>query len=39
VSALVATGKLEQLRPHLALALDNGVRPVEISEIVAHLAF
>ena len=24
---------------HVALALDNGVKPAEISEIITHLAF
>ena len=39
VSALIATGKTEQLTGHLGRALDNGVKPVEISEVITHLAF
>ena len=39
VSALIATGKAGQLTGHLGRALDNGVKPVEIGEVVTHLAF
>ena len=39
VSALIATGKTEQLTGHLGRALDNGVKPIEISEVITHLAF
>ncbi|MFT4172036.1 MAG: carboxymuconolactone decarboxylase family protein [Rhodocyclaceae bacterium] len=39
VATLVATGKTEQLAAHVGLALDNGVAPGEIGEIVTHLAF
>lgn len=39
VSALIATGKTEQLGAHLGRALDNGVTPAELSGIVTHLAF
>lgn len=39
LSALIANGRAAQLRGHLGRALDNGVTPTEISEIVAHLAF
>lgn len=39
VSALIATGKAEQLEGHLGRALDNGVRPSEVAGIVTHLAF
>lgn len=39
VTTLIATGKAEQLRTHLALALDNGVTPAEIGGLITHLAF
>ena len=39
LSALIANGRAAQLRGHLGRALDNGVTPAEISEVVAHLAF
>lgn len=39
ISALVAGGKVEQLRGHLARALDNGVKPSQISGTLTHLAF
>lgn len=39
VSALIATGKTQQLTGHLNRALDNGVQPTEISGVVTHLAF
>ncbi|RQP25368.1 carboxymuconolactone decarboxylase family protein [Piscinibacter terrae] len=39
VSALVALYRLEQLPFHLHRALDNGVTPDELSELVTHLAF
>lgn len=39
ISALIAGGKVEQLRGHLARALDNGVKPAEISGALTHLAF
>lgn len=39
VSALIATGKTGQLTGHLGRALDNGVKPVEIGEVITHLAF
>jgi len=39
VSALVALYRLEQLPFHLRRALDNGVTPDELSELVTHLAF
>ena len=37
--ALMATGRYEQLRGHLARALTNGVTKEEISELITHLAF
>lgn len=39
VAALIATGKTAQLEGHTGRALDNGVRPIEISGVVTHLAF
>ncbi|MCB9689070.1 MAG: carboxymuconolactone decarboxylase family protein, partial [Alphaproteobacteria bacterium] len=39
VAALTATGRTSQLRYHLALALDNDVTPLELSELVTHVAF
>lgn len=39
VAALIARGQTVELPHYLALALDNGVKPSEISEIITHLAF
>ena len=39
VAALIATNSSEQLRRHLARALDNGVTRGEIGEVITHLAF
>jgi 4-carboxymuconolactone decarboxylase len=39
VAALVARNQTIELSTHLTLALDNGVQPREISEIITHLAF
>jgi 4-carboxymuconolactone decarboxylase len=39
VSALIAMNRPEQLRSHLARALDNGMSKDEISEALTHLAF
>jgi 4-carboxymuconolactone decarboxylase len=39
ISALIAGGKSAQLAGHLGRALDNGVKPSEISGLVTHLAF
>ncbi|WKB54438.1 carboxymuconolactone decarboxylase family protein [Eleftheria terrae] len=39
VAALVSLCRLEQLPFHLQRALDNGVTPQELSELVTHLAF
>ncbi len=38
-SALIALNRPEQLRAHLALALDNGLTEEEIAELLTHLAF
>lgn len=39
VSALIAMNRPDQLRSHLALARQNGVTEVELSEAITHLAF
>lgn len=39
ISALIARGQTVEMPYHLNLALDNGVKPGEISEIITHLAF
>ena len=39
VSALIARNQTEELPRYLELALDSGVRPGEISEVITHLAF
>jgi 4-carboxymuconolactone decarboxylase len=39
IAALIARNQTIELPYHLNLALDNGVTPAEISEIITHLAF
>lgn len=39
VAALIATGKPDQLRFHLAHARTNGVTEEELKEAITHLAF
>jgi alkylhydroperoxidase/carboxymuconolactone decarboxylase family protein YurZ len=39
VAALIARNQTIEMPYHFNLALDNGVRPNEISEIITHLAF
>lgn len=39
VSALIASGRTAQVGGHTRRALDNGVTPEEIAELIAHLAF
>ena len=39
LAALIARSQTVELADYLNLALDNGVRPGEISEIITHLAF
>ncbi len=39
VAALIARNQTIEMPHHLNLALDNGVKPAEISEIITHLAF
>ena len=38
-AALVATGKNEQVDFHFPYALQNGVTPSELVEMITHLAF
>src|SRR5258708_39041605 len=39
LAALIARNQTIEMPYHFALALDNGVKPREISEIIIHLAF
>src|SRR5574337_1606967 len=39
VAALVSTGKTAQIGSHVGRALDNGVRPEDIGELITQLAF
>ena len=39
VAALVALNRSDQLRHHLARALENGVKKEELIEAITHLAF
>jgi 4-carboxymuconolactone decarboxylase len=39
VAALITNGDAGQLGAHVSRALDNGVTPRELSEIITHLAF
>jgi 4-carboxymuconolactone decarboxylase len=39
VAALIARIQMIEMPFHFALALDNGVKPSELSEIITHLAF
>ena len=39
VAALIARLQTIEMPFHFALALDNGVKPGELSEIITHLAF
>ena len=39
LAALIARNQTAELAQHVALALDNGVKTGEISEIITHLAF
>ena len=39
VAALIARDQMVELPYYLNLALDNGVKPAELSEIITHLAF
>jgi 4-carboxymuconolactone decarboxylase len=39
MSTLVANGQAAQMTSHISLALDNGVKPTEITGLITHLAF
>ena len=39
VAALIARNQTAEMAYHFNLALDNGVKPSELSEIITHLAF
>ncbi|MCZ0789539.1 carboxymuconolactone decarboxylase family protein, partial [Dickeya solani] len=39
VATLIARNQPAELRHYVGVALDNGVTPAEISEIITHLAF
>ncbi|SAL55059.1 4-carboxymuconolactone decarboxylase [Caballeronia turbans] len=39
LSVMIARGQTVEMPFQLRLALDNGVKPTEISEMIAHLAF
>ena len=39
VATLIARNQTIEMARHINLALDNGVKPAEISEIITHLAF
>jgi 4-carboxymuconolactone decarboxylase len=39
LAALIARNQTVELPFHISLALDNGVKPAEISETITHLAF
>ena len=38
-AALVATGKAEQMNFHFPRAIENGVTPEELMEMITHMAF
>jgi 4-carboxymuconolactone decarboxylase len=39
LAALLASGQTAQMTGHIKLALDNGVKPSEITALITHLAF
>ena len=39
VAALIAMNRPDQLRFHLARAIENGVKQEELIEVITHLAF
>ncbi len=39
IAALIARNQTIEMPYHFNLAIDNGVKPHEISEIITHLAF
>lgn len=39
IAALIARGEVSSLAQYVGIALDNGVKPAEISETITHLAY
>ena len=39
LAALIARNQTAEMPDYLGLALDNGVKPREVSEMITHLAF
>ncbi len=39
VAAIISTGRTAQIKAHVGRALDNGVTPAEIGEIITQMAF
>lgn len=39
VSVLIARMQTIEMSFHISLALDNGMKPAELSEVITHLAF
>jgi len=39
ISALIASGQVAQLTPHLNKAMDNGLTQAEAGEVISHLAY
>jgi len=39
ISALIASGQVAQLTPHLNKAMDNGLTRTQAAEVITHLAF
>jgi 4-carboxymuconolactone decarboxylase len=39
LAAVIATDQIIMIKPQMARALDNGVSPAEVSEMITHLAF
>ena len=38
-ATLIALGRANELRPHLSIALSNGVTKEELIEVITHLSF
>ncbi len=38
-AALIAMGKANELRPHLSIAMSNGLTKEELIEVITHLSF
>jgi 4-carboxymuconolactone decarboxylase len=39
ITTLIALARVNELRPHLGIAITNGVTKEEIIEVITHLAF